>query len=235
MHRCFGTLLVLSCVHLAAPRPAAAAPIDGKDVFERNCALCHNAKATNRTPTDEALKRLSSSAILTTLEAGSMKAQGAALTAAERQAVAEFLAAKTAPAAGVASDNMCPGSAPPLANMKGWNGWGVDLDNSRMQTAEDAGIRAADVPKLKVKWAFGFAGAGTVYAQPTAVAGRLFFGSGNGTVYSLDARTGCMYWKFASGAQVRSAVTIAPYGNGQFAAYFGDGKTNVFAVNAQTG
>jgi polyvinyl alcohol dehydrogenase (cytochrome) len=164
-----------------------------------------------------------------------MKAQGSGLSAAERQAVAGYLAAKTAPTTGEASENMCPAGAPPLANMKGWNGWGVDLVNSRMQTPQDGGIHAEDVPKLKVKWAFGFQGATTVYAQPTAVGGRLFFGSGRGTIYSLDARTGCLYWKFESGAQVRSAVTIAPYGNGQFAAYFGDGRTNVFAVNAQTG
>jgi polyvinyl alcohol dehydrogenase (cytochrome) len=214
----------------------AQTPSNGADVFEKNCALCHNPNATNRTPTADALKRLTNSAILTALETGPMKAEGSALTAAQRQAVADFLAAKTAATAGAAvSENVCPGAAPPLANMKGWNGWGVDLVNSRMQTPQDGGIRADDVPKLKVKWAFGFQGATTVYAQPTAVGGRLFFGSGRGTIYSLDARTGCMYWKFESGAQVRSAVTIAPYGNGQFAAYFGDGRTNVFAVNAQNG
>lgn len=236
MLRLTGTALVLFVsICLAAPQVFAQAP-NGQDVFEKNCALCHNPNATNRTPTADALKRLTNSAILTALETGSMKAQGSALSTAQRQAVADFLAAKTAPSATTAaSENMCPGAAPPLANTNGWNGWGVDLVNSRMQTPEAGGIRAEDVPKLKVKWAFGFQGATTVYAQPTVVGGRLFFGSGNGTSYSLDARTGCMYWKFASGAQVRSAVTIAPYGTGQFAAYFGDGRTNVFAVNAQTG
>jgi len=39
------------------------------------------------------------------------------------------------------------------------------------------------------------------YSQPTVVNGRLFFGSGNGTVYSLDAKTGCLYWTFKSPSQ----------------------------------
>ena len=41
-----------------------------------------------------------------------------------------------------------------------WNGWGVDLSNRRMQPAAMAGLRADQVPQLKLKWAFGFAGAG---------------------------------------------------------------------------
>jgi polyvinyl alcohol dehydrogenase (cytochrome) len=219
----------------AVPQAVLAQAPDGKALFEKNCALCHNPNADNRTPTADALKRLPNAAILTALEAGPMKAQGATLSTAERQAVADFISPKAVTSAAQAIENTCPAGAPPLSNLNGWNGWGVDLVNSRMQPAKDGGVRAEDVPKLKVKWAFGFASATSVYAQPTAVGGRLFFGSGRGTVYSLDARTGCMYWKFESGTQVRSAVTVAPIGNGQYAAYFGDGRTNVFAVNAQTG
>jgi len=104
-----------------------------------------------------------------------------------------------------------------------------------MQSAEAAGIRAEDVPKLKVKWAYGFPAVSTVFGQPTVVGGRIFVGSGNGAVYSLDAHTGCVYWTFKAGNQVRSAITVAPFGTGQYAAYFGDGQANVYAVNAQTG
>ena len=220
---------------LAAPQQSAGSAPDGKALFEKNCALCHNPNASNRTPTADALKRLPNGAILTALETGSMKPQAAALSAAERQAVADFISPKTASAAAQASEKMCPSGAPAFSGLKGWNGWGVDLVNSRMQLAQDGGLRSEDIPKLKVKWAFGFSNSTSVFAQPTAVGGRLFFGSPAGTVYSLDARTGCMYWKFEAGTQVRSAVTLAATGNGQYAAYFGDGKTNVFAVNAQTG
>ncbi|MBK8315189.1 MAG: PQQ-binding-like beta-propeller repeat protein [Acidobacteria bacterium] len=46
------------------------------------------------------------------------------------------------------------------------------------------------------------------YGQPTVAAGRVFVGSANRAVYSLDARTGCIAWKFDTMAPVRAAVTI---------------------------
>lgn len=164
-----------------------------------------------------------------------MKAQGSALSAVERQAIADFLAPRVVALAEPARANNCDAGAPPLSNVDGWNGWSVDLTNSRMQSVKDGGIRGEDVPKLKVKWVFGFPNAGSVFGQPTVAGGRLFFGSGNGTVYSLDARTGCVYWTFKAAFQVRSPVTVSPLGKGQFAAYFGDGQATLYALNAQTG
>ena len=37
-----------------------------------------------------------------------------------------------------------------------WNGWGAGPAQRRYQTAAMAGLAAADVPKLELKWAFGF-------------------------------------------------------------------------------
>jgi polyvinyl alcohol dehydrogenase (cytochrome) len=230
MRRFMGLLSVaIGCVAAQAPPP------DGRAIFQKNCAFCHKPDADNRTPTLEAVQRVPNGAIIAALETGAMKAQGATLTAAEKQAVADFLSPRASASAEPAASNSCAPGAAPLSNLNGWNGWGVDLVNTRMQTTEAAGLRAEDVPKLKVKWAFGFPSASTVFAQPTIVGGRLFFGSGNGTIYSLDARAGCVYWTFHAASAVRSAITIAPFGSGQYAAYFGDGKTTVYAVNAQTG
>ncbi len=221
-------------VFLAAAAAYAQAP-DGKALFEKNCAICHKAGAAdNRAPLPEELAKRPNQSIITALELGVMRSQGAALNAAERQAIADFLAPRN-DAATAARANTCPANARALANLNGWNGWGLDLNNSRLQPAAAAGLRAEDVPKLKVKWAFGFPGAVSVAAQVTAVGGRLFFGSANGTVYSLDARTGCVYWTFKAESQVRAAITVAPLGRGQYAAYFGDGGTTVYALNAQTG
>ncbi len=225
----------LSLVLICAAAPPANAPIDGKALFEKNCTICHKPGADNRTPLPEALQRLPNRAIVVALESGSMKAQGAALTIAERQAIADFLVPKTAASIEPARTNTCPAGAKPLANLNGWNGWGADLVNTRMQSEKEGGIRAADVPKLKVKWAFGFPDAASVFGQPTVAGGRLFFGSGNGTIYSLDANTGCVYWTYKAPFHVRSAITIVESGKGQFAAYFGDGQANVYALNAQTG
>jgi polyvinyl alcohol dehydrogenase (cytochrome) len=119
-----------------------------------------------------------------------------------------------------------------------WNGWGVDATNARFQTAKAAGITAAQVPSLKLKWAFGFPSAASMYGQPTVAAGRIFIGVDTGYVYSIDAKTGCVYWSFQAAAGVRNAINIGPvkgHGSTAYAAYFGDLRGNVYALDAATG
>src|SRR5438477_360676 len=119
-----------------------------------------------------------------------------------------------------------------------WNGWGADMSNSRFQPAQAAGLTAAQVPRLKLKWAFGFPAGVSANTQPTIAAGRVFIGSDNGFVYSLDAATGCVYWSFENGSIVRNALTVGPVtgqGTTRYAVFFGDGRANVFALDAQNG
>jgi polyvinyl alcohol dehydrogenase (cytochrome) len=140
----------------------------------------------------------------------------------------------------VAQTNSCPATSrlgDPAASAspsQSWNGWGAGLANTRFQDQKSAGIAAADVPKLKLKWAFGFPGAKSVYGQPSVVAGRVYVGVDTGAVYSLDAGTGCMYWMFQTESGVRTAVSIDRQGT-RYAAIFGDGKANAYAVDAATG
>lgn len=232
MHRLSGLLLVAAVSGFSAPADSHA---NGQALFDTNCAICHKPGAENRTPPPEALKRLTNGSILISLETGVMKSQGSTLTAAERQAIADYLAPRaTSESAAPVGSNECGANAKPLASLAGWNGWSPDLGNSRYQSDLNAGIRAVDVPNLKVKWAFGIPSASSMYGQPSAAGGRLFFGSGNGTVYSLDAATGCLYWTFKAPSQVRTAVTVGSF-DGKYAAYFGDGSSVVYALNAQTG
>src|SRR5690242_1031402 len=53
-----------------------------------------------------------------------------------------------------------------------WNGWGAGIANSRFQDAAGAQLTPEQVSHLKLKWAFGFPGAKSVYSQPTLVGGR---------------------------------------------------------------
>lgn len=128
---------------------------------------------------------------------------------------------------------------PPLGDLTSkpsWNGWGAGISNARRQSATAAGLAGAQIAKLKLKWAFGFPGAQEVYGQPTVVAGRVFVGVDTGTLYAIDAATGCLFWSFKADAGVRSAVTVGKSQKpGETLAYFGDLKGNVYAVNAQTG
>ena len=151
-------------------------------------------------------------------------------------------------------DNACPSPAGPVAlGSAQWNGWGRSLDNTRYQP--EPAIRAADVPKLALKWAFGYAG-GTEFGQPTIVDERLFVTSSTGRIYSLDSKTGCMYWTYDAAAGSRTAVTIGELARAKVAAlprklkrtlahldvikapsaaFFGDDAGAVYALDAQKG
>ncbi len=182
--------------------------------------------------------------IYDSLTTGSMQTQSNGLTDAQKKALAEFMAGRPLGSAregdGKSMPNQCT-SNPTLANPaegRGWNGWGNGLSNTRFQTAGAAGLTAAQVPRLKLKWAFGFPTGVSANAQPAVVAGRVFVGSDNGFFYSLDAKTGCVYWSFQQGSIVRNSPTVGAVtgqGAARYAVFFGDGHANVYALDAQTG
>ncbi len=167
-------------------------------------------------------------AIVASLETGNMKTQAAALSASERRAVAGFLSSVNA--AGESHAGSCAESAAKPGGSAIWNGWGVDLANTRFQPFP--GLTAEQVPALKLRWAFGFPNTTSTFGQPTIAGGRLFLGSEDGTVYSLDARTGCIYWTYKAAATVRTAISIDASLN---AIYFGDVKANAYRVDAASG
>src|SRR5207244_1113765 len=110
-----------------------------------------------------------------------------------------------------------------------WNGW-ADAANTRFQPARQAGLTRQTTPKLKLKWAFGFPGVTTAFGVASVVDGKVFVGAADGSVYSLDAKSGCLYWTYAAAAGVRVSPAIA---NGLV--YFGDLRGNVYALAADTG
>jgi len=117
-----------------------------------------------------------------------------------------------------------------------WNGWGADLGNTRFQPTAMAGLTRDQVPLLRLKWAFGFAGRTAAVAQPTIVGGLVFVGGGDREVYALEAKSGCTRWAFKTEAVVRTAISFAQIsGTDQFAVFFGDVRANAYAVNALTG
>jgi len=173
-----------------------------------------------------------------------MRYQGLPLSGAERRAVAEFLTRRTVRGA-VAGDAMGRCRASSLGDPSvgpAWNGWSPGVDNTHFQPEKPAGLTADRVSRLQLRWAFGFPDATSAWAEPTLAGGRLFVGSQNGTVYSLDAKSGCIAWTFAAHTGVRASVTIGrddPAGGdrarGSSSAYFSDQAGYVYAVDAASG
>jgi polyvinyl alcohol dehydrogenase (cytochrome) len=143
----------------------------------------------------------------------------------------------TTPASPAPADplaNRCsPGLKPRSANVPAWTGWGANAANWRYQGARQAGIAAADVPRLKLKWAFGIPNVRTVRSQPAIYAGRVYVGGMDGTVYSLDASSGCTFWA-TTGKPVRSGLVIGRAGSAD-AVFYGDASGGVDALDAVSG
>ena len=216
---------------------------DGPTLYKQICAACHDADF-ERAPSREVLRAMSPERVLAALESGVMISMTAARTAVERRAIAEFVTGKsfgrplmTTPS----PQSMCAAKARDFANPladPAWNGWGVNTSNTRFQDGAGAGLTAAQVPRLKLKWAFGFPGDVAADAQPTVVGGRVFVGSQSGNVYALDAATGCIHWYFPAAASVRAAVTIGRVqsdGGSRNVAFIGDRAGNVYAVDPSSG
>jgi polyvinyl alcohol dehydrogenase (cytochrome) len=231
------SLLTLSAL-LAAP--AAAAITKGERLYQQACAACHEGGVT-KAPHKIFLQMMPADGILNALENGIMQMQAAALSSTDRRAVAEYLAGQTVEEAlARAQPQMCSGLAKEFDLGKGANkvGWGVNRENHRMIPAEVAELRAADLPKLRLKWAFAFPNAQRARSQPTVALGAVFIGSQNGTVYALDKKTGCVRWSFRASAEVRTPVIIETNETGAKTppvAYFADLIARVYAVEATTG
>jgi polyvinyl alcohol dehydrogenase (cytochrome) len=220
---------------IAAPHQQTAAGPEA--VYKERCAVCHDSPQ-GRIPPRFLIARRSTEDVMQTLASGSMKQQAAGLSADEIRALAVYLTGKQ-PGTIAPSNfeaNRCTDTGGPIRlDAPQWNGWGRDLDNSRYQP--NPGIAAEDVPRLKVKWVWAHPGP-MATGQPTIIGDRLFVTTEVGQIFCLNAKTGCTYWSINAGAAVRAAISVGPLPSGsrtKFAAYFGDEKSNVQAVDASTG
>src|SRR6266436_7369293 len=177
----------------------SSAPVNAQDgavLFKRYCASCHEAgtNGDSRVPGRDVLGQLTPDQILQTLEKGAMKAQAAERSRAQRRALAEYLSGKQfggEPLNPIPESAFCDsavGSIRDSLSGSAWNGWGATITNTRFQPASAAGMTVDDVPRLKLKWAFGFPGASSGGTQPVVVGGRVYVGDAEGDLFALDAQ-----------------------------------------------
>ncbi len=231
-------LVCALALHAGYISPAWSQALDGGRVFQASCASCHSGAADSRAPALDSLRARTPQAIIDSLLTGAMRPQGARLSGPERRAVAEFITGKSVDGDVTgARTGRCSGGAPLEDPSKSprWTGWSPSTTNTRFQSSELAGLSPSDLQRLKLKWAFGFPDASVAWSHPTVAGGRLFVGSQNGTVYALDAKTGCIHWTFSASGGVRTAVAVAPAGGARLVVYFGDTAANAYALDAATG
>ncbi len=235
-------VLGIAGLRLGSAQAAEPSAINGEQLYRHYCAQCHSKSRALRAPRLEVLRRMQPQDVLDSLEVGTMRFEGLQRTADQRRAIAEFITGKRLAEEREGKEALvgrCSNSGARFdpASAPQWNGWGANVDNGRFQPAQQAGLTADQVHRLRPKWAFGFA-RNTTLSQPTVVGGRVFVGSQRGRIYSLDMANGCLYWSAKVAAGIRSAMTIGLFANGnppRYALYFGDFSANVHALDASTG
>ena len=229
-------IAALGLIPLIAFAADAPPPSQGEVLYNQFCSACHD-HPKDRIPPREALTKRTPEEVMQALTNGAMRVQAAGLNRNDRLAVTIFLTGRE-PSEAVAlapEKNRCAKHVAATDAGPQWNGWGRDLDNSRFQPAP--GLKAADVPRLKVKWAFGYR-ATSIYGQPTVVGGRVYVTSASGRVYSLDAKTGCTNWTFDAPAPARTAISVVRIPGApapKLAVVLGDDTATVYTLDATTG
>jgi polyvinyl alcohol dehydrogenase (cytochrome) len=207
----------------------------GESVYQRRCAACHDKPADGRTPSVDTLKAMTSTRILRTLDFGAMMTIAYQLNRVERDAVAAYLGKPGGdgppPASAFCRDRSVTVE---IGSALAWNGWSPSRDNARFAPATLAGLTAAQVPKLTLKWAFGFDGDISAFSQPTVIGRQVFIGSAGGVVHALRADTGCLQWTFQADGPIRSAI-VAAQSEGQRVLLFGDLTGWFYALDASNG
>ena len=239
---CFSLAASCALPALAVAAEAAATPPTGEQVYLERCAQCHEG-GVPKAPHKMFLQMMATDAIHDALSTGIMQQQATGLSAAARVAVAEYLGGQSlADSQAKPEAQRCSGPAAKfdLNSPPAKAGWGMDRQNRRFVPAEIGGLAAADLPKLKLKWAFGYPKAQRARSQPLVALGAVYVGSQDGTVHALDFATGCTRWTFRASAEVRTAIQMDGWVAGTPAParpllFFGDLMARVYAVDALTG
>jgi polyvinyl alcohol dehydrogenase (cytochrome) len=218
---------------------------NGLTYFQTRCMSCHRENDSSKAPSARRIRQMTPEQIYAVVSKPGRQEHDQGLTDPQKRRMSEFMGGYRQIGSVEAGNpknfpNACA-SNPPLSDPYAgafWSGWGADIENTRYQRSEAAGITRADVPKLKLKWAFGFPLGISAYSPPAVASGRIFVGTDIGWVYSIDAKSGCVYWGFETGITVRPAISIGPVtgqGNTKYAVFFGDAKANVYGLDAQDG
>jgi polyvinyl alcohol dehydrogenase (cytochrome) len=211
---------------------------DGAALYRERCSSCHDSPAA-RVPSIGAIRQMTAQAVYAALTNGVMKSQTGGLSTQELISLIVYIAPTGDAGAKPAFEKSCRGNELFNATASAWAGWSPGVTNSRYQDAKAAGLTAAEVPRLKLKWAFNLGPVTMARGQPAVAGNRVFVGTLAGDMYAIDTASGCIHWALKATAGIRSGVATGMIAtgdaNGVPAIFFGDRSAVMYAVNAASG
>ena len=227
--------LLAACMQQPQPVVAgtpATASSSGAAIYERACATCHDGGAI-QAPRRETLAALSPERILAAMTTGIMSAQASGLSPEEKETLATYLSApQTQPGAAA---TYCAASPTRSSAPGKVFDWGMRPENWRAVGKDQTSIDGENASGLKLAWVFAFPGSTRSRVQPTVAGNVLFTADQFGTVYALDATTGCTLWTVQSDKEIRSPLIVGTNAAGEpDALYFGDIAGQVHAIDLVT-
>jgi polyvinyl alcohol dehydrogenase (cytochrome) len=218
------------------PEEGAAHP--GKAVYDKACGACHNNPESTRAPSLASIRMMRRPTVEYAITIGYMRTQAKNLTADERVKVLDWLSLGQPDNSAWVQNARCKGAPARISASATSTAptWGVNLHNTRMQTAEQAGLRKEDFPKLELAWAAAFPQTPTMRSQPVVVGSTVYVvASDAGRMYALDASTGCTKWQYESATPLRSSISYGEISKGKPVIVAGDATGFVVAIDALNG
>jgi polyvinyl alcohol dehydrogenase (cytochrome) len=241
-------LLAVSCVQTSAsvvqvaatravtPEEDAAHP--GRAVYDKACGACHNNPESTRAPALGSIRLMRKPSVEYAITVGYMRTQAKGLTADERTQLLDWLALGQPDSSAWVQQAKCKGAAARIdaSATSVAPTWGVNLSNTRMQTAEAAGLTKEDFANLELAWAAAFPQTPTMRSQPVVVGTTVYVvASDAGRMYALDASSGCAKWQYESPVPLRSSISYGEISKGKPVIVAGDATGFVVAVDALNG
>ena len=203
-------------------------------LYAERCASCHD-HPQGRVPPRSSLRYTPPENVLHALREGPMRLMAEGLSDEQIRSLVVLLTGREAEATADPMANACTTPVDQVVlDPADWKSIQADPRNIRYRA--DAGIDAASVPTLRLKWSFAYPGRAS---GPVSLAGNRVYLSSSSHVVSLDAASGCTRWAYPVTGRIVRAVTLAalatPEGTQRVLALFGDDTSTLTALDATTG
>jgi polyvinyl alcohol dehydrogenase (cytochrome) len=218
--------------------PASAAVPDGRAIYDKTCASCHDHPDTTRAPPLTNLRGMRYGSIHYALTEGKMQVQGASLSESERATLIDFIVGREVANDDWVASMMCSTKTVDLDAPVTVSSFGFDKRNSRHLTRKQAGIATADFRHFELAWALAFPRATTMRAQAAVVGSTVFLPvSDVGQLYAMDVSKAkpCFKWVYRNPIPLRTGAAYGVLPGGRKVLVFGDIAPVVHMIDARTG